>query len=387
MRYILLFLVIFSFCVYGEDLKIESRSDDVLFLGFDYKDLFKVTNLDHKTGIKDNITVFGKYDISNFKEEEFSLYGLNYYKTSGTGKFKPKEEGNYTICGYILDSSVNDNNSLNDESCKKVKVIDTRNIKCNVSLWIYSNKNIYENEKVEFYNYISNSSFPFIIEYWIEDIFGYVAKKKYNTTVLSKKRWTPKVKVKEKAFLIKNKLHVLCNNSGVEEDIKLFVVKGKEDEVELSTYVKILDVSKLKENEVGDVKIEVSKGDTRKYVVDLKLGSEKSKIYVKEKGNFTFLLPVIPKKEGSFDLVLEGLGSKDKKKVEVEGLEKIDEKSKVKEIVKENLLEKEEKIENNVLTGNVVYESTDVKAGKLSVYLIIFALILVVIFLVFRKDL
>jgi hypothetical protein len=205
--------------------------------------------------------------------------------------------------------------------------------------------------------------------------------------VLSKKRWTPKVKVKEKAFLIKNKLHVLCNNSGVEEDIKLFVVKGKEDEVELSTYVKILDVSKLKENEVGDVKIEVSKGDTRKYVVDLKLGSEKSKIYVKEKGNFTFLLPVIPKKEGSFDLVLEGLGSKDKKKVEVEGLEKIDEKSKVKEIVKENLLEKEEKIENNVLTGNVVYESTDVKAGKLSVYLIIFALILVVIFLVFRKDL
>jgi len=382
MRYILLFLIIFSLGVYAEDLKIEGRSDDVLFLGFEYKDLFKVTNLDHKTGEKDNITVYGKYNISNFKEEEFVLRELNYYKTSGTGLFKPREEGNYTICGYILDSSVNDNNSLNDGSCKEVKVIDTRSIKCNVSLWIYSNKNIYENEKVEFYNYISNSSFPFIIEYWIEDIFGYVAKKKYNTTVLSKKRWAPKVKVKEKAFLIKNKLHVLCNNSGVEEDSKLFVVKGKEDEIELSTYVKILDVSKLKENEVGDVKIEVVKGDTRKYAVTLGLGSEKSKIYVRDKGNFTFLVPVIPKKEGNFDLVLEGLGSKDKKKVEVEGLEKVE----VKEIVKEVKVLEEIK-ENNLLTGKVIYESTDIKAGKLGVYMIIFALILIVIFLVFRKDL
>jgi len=382
---VILFLIILSFPVYG-DLGIEVRVDDVLFLGFDYENLFKVTNLDHKTGETDNITVNCKYNISGVKEEEFKLEGLNYYKTAGTGNFKPVEEGNYSICGYILSSSVEDNNSLNDINCKNVSVIDTRKIKCNVSLWIYIKKEIYENEKVEFYNYISNDSFPFLIEYWIEDVFGYVVKNKYNTSVLSKKQWTPRVKVKEKGFLIKNKLHVLCNNSGFEEDSKLIVVKGVEDVIELDTYVKILDVSKLEVGEVGEVKIGVSKGDTRKYVVKMKLGSEESKIYVKDRGNFTFFLPVVPKKEGRFELLLEGLGSEDKKKVEVESLEKVkEEKVLVKEekVFEEKVIEKE----NNLLTGKVVYESSDVKASEIGIYMFLFVLILLVVFLVFRKGL
>ena len=397
--FIVLFLLILIIPVYAEDLEIKVSLDDVLYLGSMYKDLFKVTNLDHKTGITDNITVYVKYTVTNVKDDYFVLNELNYYKTSGTGFFKPEKVGGYVICGYILNSSVKDDNKENNKDCKNINVINTGNIKCNVSLWVYSTKQIYNNnEKVEFYNYISNDSFPFLIEYWIEDIFGDVVKERYNTSSLSKKQWTPKISQNEKAFLIKNKLHVLCDNSGDEDDERLIVVKGNEEETELNNYVKILDVSKLKVGETGNVKIEVVKGDTRKYAVKLGLGNSESKVYIYDKGNYTLLLPIIPKKDGKYDLILEGLGNKDKKEVEVEGKEisleaHIDEKI-VKEVCeeKENLLEKAspkeygEKV-NNLLTGDVIYESSDVKAEKLGIYIFVFVLILFMIYLIFKKAL
>jgi len=111
--FIVLFLLILIIPVYAEDLEIKVSLDDILYLGSIYKDLFKVTNLDHKTGITDNITVYVKYTVTNVKEDYFVLNELNYYKTSGTGSFKPEKVGGYVICGYILNSSVEDKNVEN----------------------------------------------------------------------------------------------------------------------------------------------------------------------------------------------------------------------------------------------------------------------------------
>ncbi len=64
---------------------------------------------------------------------------------------------------------------------------------CDISISIDSNKEIFDNgEKIEFHNKLSDESFDYIIEYWIEDINGSIVKRKMNTTNHLKKFFTPK---------------------------------------------------------------------------------------------------------------------------------------------------------------------------------------------------
>lgn len=61
---------------------------------------------------------------------------------------------------------------------------------CNVSISIDAKTE--ESGKIEFYNRLSNSSFNYIIEYWVEDSGGNIIKRKTNTTNQNKKTFTPK---------------------------------------------------------------------------------------------------------------------------------------------------------------------------------------------------
>lgn len=65
--------------------------------------------------------------------------------------------------------------------------------KCDTSVSIsVSRQYFFQGEKISFTPGINDSSFPFTIEYWIEDDSGKIIKRKLNTTSLSAKSFTPK---------------------------------------------------------------------------------------------------------------------------------------------------------------------------------------------------
>ncbi|MFH0870302.1 MAG: lamin tail domain-containing protein [archaeon] len=102
---------------------------------------------------------------------------------------------------------------------------------CSISINITTDKMIYENgEAMDITIMLTNKSHEFIIEYWVEDMFGSETKAKRSTSLLTKKSFTPKIADKDQVMIAKARLvFVDCNNSGaVEESGSLFIVKYSE---------------------------------------------------------------------------------------------------------------------------------------------------------------
>jgi len=82
-------------------------------------------------------------------------------------------------------------------------------VSCNISISI--EYKLQDSGKIEFYNKLSNSSFDYTIEYWVEDIDGNIIKRKTNTTNQNKKSFTPKNA--NKTIIIKSRIaKISCNN-------------------------------------------------------------------------------------------------------------------------------------------------------------------------------
>jgi len=325
-------------------LRIKVNIDDVLYLGKTYTGLFRIDNLGHVSGITDYINLTVTYNISGpdfFKHDVFELANLNSYKTAGTGNFKPDKAGNYTICGKIISSTIDDLNKEDDISCKNISVINTLGIPCNISLNIGTWKNLYFNEPTVFYLNLNNESFPFVIEYWVEDLFGNIVKKPINTTNTNKKSFSPRFDEPDKAFLIKaNLVFIACNDSNKDDNYaeKLFVVKGKEPEKESKIEITDLYLNKDNEIEFGKslkAKLNIYKGDSTKNVISIwaedkkgkKISTETSKLTITKKFSDNLLtIPVQLKlncnnklDEGRHYLVVDGLDIKEKKEFMVKG--------------------------------------------------------------------
>lgn len=85
---------------------------------------------------------------------------------------------------------------------------------CNVAIGI-SAQDIFEDDKVKFYNTLSNTfssnSYDFEIEYWIEDLEGNIVKNRATTANLQQKSWTAGQK---SAYIIRNRLKWIdCNST------------------------------------------------------------------------------------------------------------------------------------------------------------------------------
>ena len=325
-------------------LRITVSLDNTLYLGKTYTSLFRIDNLDHVSGITDYINLTVVYNISGpgfFKQDFFELTNLNSYKTAGTGSFKPEKAGNYTICGQIVSSTVDDANKEDDISCKNIFVINTLGIPCNISLNIGTWKNLYFNEPSVFYLNLNNESFPFAIEYWVEDLFGNIVKKPINTTNTNKKSFSPRFDEPDKAFLIKaNLIFIACNDSNKNDNYaeKLFVVKGEEPEKE--SKIEIVEIYLNKDNAIEfgktlKAKLNLYKGDSTKNVISVwaenqkgnKISTETSKITITKKFSDNLLtIPVQLKlncdsklDEGRHYLVVDGLSIKTKKEFMIKG--------------------------------------------------------------------
>lgn len=123
-RYLLLLILLAIPSAYAiQGLKISVYADDILTAGTTYTKLFKIENLDHVSGVTDHINATVGYNISDVKEDIFELKNLNKYKYANTGEFTPEQTGEYTICGWIINSTVDDTNKEDDTACKTVTVI------------------------------------------------------------------------------------------------------------------------------------------------------------------------------------------------------------------------------------------------------------------------
>ncbi len=100
---------------YAANLKLEVYLDDFIYLGNTYTKLFKITNLDHITGQTDCINLTLGYNISNITGTA-EITCLNSWKTAGTGEFTPTSTGTYTLCGWIINTTIT--------ACKNITVLN-----------------------------------------------------------------------------------------------------------------------------------------------------------------------------------------------------------------------------------------------------------------------
>ncbi|MEK6835258.1 MAG: lamin tail domain-containing protein [Nanoarchaeota archaeon] len=167
-----------------------------------------------------------------------------------------------------------------------------------------------------------------------------------------------------------------------------------------------------------ETRLNVYKGNTSKNSIDIWVQKDDKKvskvtnfnIYGKFI-NYTINIPLIldsncdsKDKDGTYEIIVKGLDSQDKKDVEIKGYDK--KLCNVRIETKENVLEQdfnsnlqgknEEEIvhsqdkinsETSIIQSKVVYESSDLKAKNLSSYILITTLLLIIIFILFRKGL
>ncbi|MBS3158078.1 lamin tail domain-containing protein [Candidatus Woesearchaeota archaeon] len=338
-----------------QDLALEAYIADNINLNIEQTKLFRVVNKNPNAGKVNNITV--KYNLSLSgtgqitKEDVFIKDEISRYSSSNTGNFIPTSTGTYLLCGYILNSSIADNNPANDFACKNFTVIDTSNIACNVSINISAEKILYQNdEKIKYDLILSDESYPFTINYGVFDLLGDEIKKLQNTTNTNTKTFTPDIDEIDRILLIKAELVSLaCSDNEVSDnraEIMLLVngtvitaAKAKKKGSGNESNITIVDVSpdKIKFGQLVKVKLNIYKGDTAKtavsaYIIDnkdkTKISRTASSMNLHEKQAFyEMTVPILLKdncdddfEDGSYKLVIEGLGIITKKDINIAGI-------------------------------------------------------------------
>ncbi|MBW2975919.1 lamin tail domain-containing protein [Candidatus Woesearchaeota archaeon] len=322
---------------------LEAYLDEVIYLGTQYTKLFniKIENKDNCSE-KDMITVF--YSITNsgmVKQDNFTKeVGCSSY--ASTGEFTPAIPGDYTLCGAIINSSINETDFSDNSVCMDFAVIDTSSAPCSIKLNITTNETmIYEaGQSIKFRNSLNSEEFPFIIEYWIEDFFGNIYKDSYNTTNTNEKSWKTDIDEQDRVLFIKSIVYPKCKDSNTSDNHaeKMFIVKSETNGIPESSTESVLEITEVgKEAKFGDtvdVKVSIYKGETTMYSVKLwiedggKKASETTKIHLYGKhSSYNGQLPVklVPNcglklKNGKYDVVIEGLGKGDRKEIRIEGI-------------------------------------------------------------------
>lgn len=155
------------------------------------------------------------------------------------------------------------------------------------------------------------------------------------------------------------------------------------------------------------VRITVYKGDTSKYNLDMYLidknknqVSKRSEINIEDRfTNYTLIIPLqinpncnMKYNNGTYEVVLKGLDEFTTEEIEVEGITKsLCEIIKIKEVSTQKTTEpqkfQEIEQETTPITSSVTYQSSDIKARNIGIYFFCAVLILLIIYLIFKKNL
>ena len=306
--YLFIFLLIFQIVaaenITEKDIEITLNIELPFYINITYTNLFKLTNNNHISGQTDQIELIIAYNLTlnnNLILEDTFQKTINSHSSSNTGEITLTGYGNYSLCGEITNSSHPDNYTINNKVCLNFQIIPEE-LTCNISINISTEKIIYNNkETISFYNLINNQTFPFTIEYWIEDLFGNILKSKINTTNLNKKSYTPSIEETDKTIIIKNQLFITaCNNLGKTSSQKVLTIKNN---ITINQSSSINLNSPPDESSFGDlIYIEVSayRGNTLKRTIyswiedkDHTKVSEKAKTSLNQKyTSYEFNLPL-----------------------------------------------------------------------------------------------
>jgi hypothetical protein len=304
---------------------------------------------------------------------------------SGIGDFSLSSPGVYQLCGEVTSLSslpVDLSSGPLSRSCISFSVFDPLDFGCDYELSISSDRLVYSNKESISYSHqlvdlesgsdnkldnnsdnksenksynkgdhisLSAASFPFQIEYWVEDLSGDIVKDKVITSSLTRRSYTPSIDEKDGVFYLKARVLPSCldldqSNNYAE---KLFLVLNANPSVSSAntssdqsgdsssgSYLKVKDYpSSAKFGDLLTLDLELYRGDTTKYSIssylekDGKKVSSISKVSLKKKYYpYLLSLPLQVKtncdqkiSEGSARLVIEGLGEREEKDILLSG--------------------------------------------------------------------
>ena len=338
--------------VISENIFLSVYLDKFIYLNDNYNNLFKIT-IENKDNCsqKDNVTVF--YNLTKLGSAVNELVKTgNFTKEIGcssyasTGEVNPMAAGTYLLCGQITNSTLFEINLIDNQACQEFEVIDTSTVPCNITLQIVRKGDLIldNGQPLSFSPSLNNDSFPFVIEYWIEDLFGNLVKNKINTTNTNQKSWKTSIDEKDKVLFIKSRVYPFCQDENETNNFaeNMFIVVKKEillasaSENSSKSSIAITKINPA-EASFGDliqVDLEIYKGSTSKYSVAIwvekegKTLSEKTKINLKNDQliyNLNLPVQIDPNcerkiKDGSALLIVEGLGERAEKSFTLSGI-------------------------------------------------------------------
>ncbi|MEK6938942.1 MAG: lamin tail domain-containing protein [Nanoarchaeota archaeon] len=320
-----------------------------IYAGSPYTDMFNITIENKKPCTPyDNIII--EYNITGndfFKEDNFTKE-VGCGSSIGTGKFTPPSAGNYTICGNIINSTVNESNFSDNSVCFNITVIDPSTVLCDVNLNInISDTLIYkQGEPINYSFILSNKTFQFKIEYWIEDLFGNTVKSKYTTTNTYSKTWKADISEEDRVLYLKAQLYPSCKDQNLSNNYaqKMFIVTNEGALQKMnntnstdnttsvndsSILINKITPSELDWGEALRAEVEIHKGNTNKYAIsawveiDGDQVSEVTKVNLYSKyTNYKLALPLLMDLRCEEDaqeaiLVLEGLDQRAEQEVTI----------------------------------------------------------------------
>ncbi|MBT4824857.1 hypothetical protein HN695_01245 [Candidatus Woesearchaeota archaeon] len=314
----------------------------LIYTKIKYKKLFRIDNLvypNHKINVSVNYNITSE----NFTENKgFVLYNINKYKSADTGELYFNHPGNYSLCG-VIETNYSENKGM---VCQNLTVLEISNIGCDTNLDLnLEDKYFYHEEKLSL-KFKTNSSWPLILEYWIEDLFGNTIREKSNSTTMNR-QLTLKTQGGIEIFKIYGKLHAGCNDTNLTNNnvLKEIIILKNSTELETNNYLEsiisieqVYNEKKLKFGKKVKVKTKILRKNTSKstiqaYVVnkDEKKVSEITKLGIYSKNviqeiSFYINLKEDCKSTRSYTLILEGLGIIKKQKIRITCEERKNEK-------------------------------------------------------------
>ncbi len=335
----------------GNVVGISTLLDTILYVNQTYTKLFRIDN-EQEEKITATLVVTVFLNETLIINQTILFENISRYRTKNTGSLIFSEQGNYTICGSVtanLTEEILDDNLV----CTNVSVIDLSTLACDSSLSISMNETHYVNKKQVDFSFeiaenIENKDVPFVITYFIEEANGDVAKEPTNTSSLSKKHWTPKIK-KEYAFytLHASIIETTCfdeniNNNEAQASF-LVMNQNQEDATLVIDHVYLGTDGIAKTGDIIPIKITVYTGNLSTYAEkertlrlfikdnDDKVASETTKVTMdKSFAETTVTLPVVlkyycsdfPDQEEQWILELQGLSTTQKQKIPIQGINK-----------------------------------------------------------------
>ena len=411
----------------SSNVKLEVYLDSEIYTNYLYTKLFKIKLFNKKCADKELIEVeYILYDQNNH-----SVYENKFVKevgcstSSNTGSILMEEAGEFKLCGEIIGFD-------NIPVCKTLTIIDISKVPCDLKLDILNEKMFYQNgEKIKYYTSLDSKKYPYLIEYWIEDLLGTIIKKKSITTNTNQKTYTPKIQEIDRVLMLRSQVYPLCADLNVSNNYAeqmIIVTNPQINEVsgsslgEEDSKIEIIKINP-KEQKFGGllkVDVEIYHGSTGKYSISAyaekegKKISEVLKMNLKNKfTSYKLTLPLLLKlncdnkiDDGNAKIIIEGLSVKDEEKVVISGLNKKscgvnkkyrEEEQKVKKVeakvvvqnspsslVKTEQVKDFDTRKDYNYSGIVVYESSSEKAKGILPLILIFS-VMILIYTVIKK--